>query len=113
MARNKAQAARQPGRGEPRPLRALMIACAQDCQLSGIKLHAAEEMFLRAWVAAGLERNGNNQSALADSSGVHRNTISRIMRDLGLEKDKKKRCVYRPRNQFPDSFSLEEKPVTS
>lgn len=83
---------------------ACMSNCARGCQLREIDLRSAQDMFRRAWIVAGLELNGNNQNALADASRVHRNTISRIMQSLKIEKSASDVAFKRRPNGYSDEF---------
>lgn len=50
----------------------------------GMDLRGAEVVFRRALLSQALKRDGNNQCALAHRAGVHRNTVSRAMKELGV-----------------------------
>jgi DNA-binding NtrC family response regulator len=63
-------------------------ATVQALRNEGVPLKQAQDVFLRTWIEEALKRNGNNQSLLADSERMHRNTISRMMRRLGMSAEK-------------------------
>jgi len=60
------------------PLSQFVVACVEN----HVPYQEACNEFRRAWLYEDLKRNGNNQCALAEEIGVHRNTISRFLRSL-------------------------------
>ena len=55
------------------------------CMDRDMTLRGAEDTFRRMWMTERLSRVGNNQCAAAQIEGVHRNTIMRMLRKLGVE----------------------------
>lgn len=58
---------------------------ANACVVNGISMERALYLFERELLIGCLSKCGNNQHALADLEGVHRNTISRKMRRLKID----------------------------
>ena len=56
----------------------------RNAQARGMDLWQAKDSLTREWVKQRLENNGNNQCVVALVEGVHRNTISRYIRELGV-----------------------------
>ena len=54
------------------------------CLDEGATYKEASKAFLREWLLQAIKRNRNNQCALAISEGVHRNTIARLARKVGV-----------------------------
>lgn len=53
----------------------------------GMSMREAQQVFVREWIQEGLSRSGNNQCVLAERLHVHRNTVSRIMKQTGVIKN--------------------------
>ena len=54
------------------------------CLDEGATYKEASKAFLREWLLQAIKRKRNNQCALAVSEGVHRNTIARLARSVGV-----------------------------
>ena len=63
------------------PLAQFVAACVDN----HIPYREAVEEFRRAWLVEALRRNGNNQCAVAQEIGVHRNTIGRTIKSLHVQ----------------------------
>lgn len=49
-------------------------------ELAALPYRDAVDTFTQIWIQLALERHGNNRCSVAESAGIHRNTVSRIMR---------------------------------
>jgi DNA-binding NtrC family response regulator len=61
-----------------------MRYAVERCHLEGMNLSEAKKLLEREWLALALKREGNNQSAVAEKEGVHRNTVARHIRNLDI-----------------------------
>lgn len=69
----------------PRYLTALRLACL-CARLDELPLDIAVDEFKKTFISAMLKERRGNQCAVAADLGVHRNTLSRQMQALGIEK---------------------------
>lgn len=76
------------------PLRAMQIAIDR-CLSERMSMSQTKLLFETILLQTCLSRAGNNQNALADLEGVHRNTIARTMKRLGVEPDTEVRKRHR------------------
>ena len=56
----------------------------------GIYWSEAESQFEKLFILRALRENGGNLSRSAETMGVHRNTLSKKVRQYGIEKNSKK-----------------------
>lgn len=61
-----------------------MQKIAAFCMDHDLKMSTVTEYFERAWFDERLKREGNNRCAIAEIEGVHRNTVARRMKALGM-----------------------------
>lgn len=59
----------------------------KSCLDNELTMTRARELFCRELLIAYLAHAGNNRHRLADEEGVHRNTITRTLRRMGIETD--------------------------
>lgn len=57
----------------------------------GIYWSEAESQFEKLFILRALQESGGNLSRAAETMGVHRNTLSKKVRQYGIEKNRKKR----------------------
>ncbi len=57
----------------------------------GIYWSEAESQFEKLFILRALQENGGNLSRAAETMGVHRNTLSKKIRQYGIKKNSKKR----------------------
>ncbi len=60
------------------PLSQFVSRCVAD----RVPYRVAVDEFRRVWFEEALRRNGNNQCAAAEETGIHRNTLVRIVGEL-------------------------------
>lgn len=65
----------------PDPIAQFVASCLER----RLSYRDACEEFRRLWIEEALRRAGKNQCALADEIGVHRNTLSRMIRSLHVQ----------------------------
>ncbi len=56
----------------------------------GIYWSEAESQFEKLFILRALQESGGNLSRAAETMGVHRNTLSKKVRQYGIEKNRKK-----------------------
>ena len=54
------------------------------CQALGMTRHETEDLLTKEWLAQTLKAAGNNQCVASELIGVHRNTLSREIKRLGI-----------------------------
>ncbi len=57
----------------------------------GIYWSEAESQFEKLFILRALQENGGNLSRAAETMGVHRNTLSKKIRQYGIKKNSEKR----------------------
>jgi DNA-binding NtrC family response regulator len=62
-----------------------LVAAGRTARQAGMSYAVAVRNFRIAWLASELDISGCNQSAAAEAMGVHRNTLNRMMHDVGLK----------------------------
>lgn len=62
----------------------MMLQAARDARNAGVSYRKTIENCQRAYVLTVLEECGFNQIAAAEMLHMHRNSLSRLMRDLGI-----------------------------
>ena len=73
------------------PLSQFVARCVAD----RVPYRVAVDKFRRVWFEEALRRNGNNQCAAAEETGIHRNTLSRNLKSLHVQiPDGKKRVRH-------------------
>ena len=65
-------------------MRAQLQALVEQMIQGGILYHEAIREFKKSFIAAALSSNNGNYSRTARTLGVHRNTLTRAMRELGI-----------------------------
>lgn len=65
-----------------------MRQVVKDCQAEGMKLNDAQELLLQIWMKEQLILCLNNQSVVAERENIHRNTVSRLLRNAGIVPEK-------------------------
>lgn len=76
------------------------------CLRGGLNIRDAQNAFLKELLEQSLAKNHNNQCSLAISEGVHRNTISRMMKHVKLKNPRKLPSTWRQSNGVSRSQSI-------
>ena len=61
-----------------------ILDAVKICQDEGLTYQRTKEVLLEAWLVMALKRFNFNQSKTADSLGMHRNTLSRLLEKAGV-----------------------------
>ena len=64
---------------------------AQSGLAAGLTMHEAMDGFRLFWLREALGRYGNNQCATAEAERMHRNTMGRLLKRLGLRASGRRR----------------------
>lgn len=73
-------------------LRASMRDIVRTCLDDGMKLSEAKQIFTRVWMEECLVKSGNNQIVVASRENMHRNTVARLLKKVGVVPGKVKQA---------------------
>jgi DNA-binding NtrC family response regulator len=65
-------------------LRASMRDIVRTCLDDGMKLSEAKQIFMKVWMEESLANSNNNQIVVASRENMHRNTVARLLKKVGV-----------------------------